>query len=39
MLYLRDVLQLVIDGFYDSPLSGQQPVRHTHQQISGDGSQ
>jgi hypothetical protein len=30
MLYLSDVLQLVIDGLYNSPLSGQQLVRHAH---------
>ena len=28
---LCDVLQFVIDGLYDSPLSGQQSVRHAHQ--------
>ena len=31
MLGLGDVLEFIIDGLYDSPLSGQQSVRHTHQ--------
>jgi len=31
MLDLCDVLQFVIDGLYDSPLSSQQSVRHAHQ--------
>ncbi len=30
MLHLSDVLEFVVDGLYDSPLSGQQPVRHAH---------
>ena len=31
MLDLGDVLEFIIDGLYDSPLSSQQSVRHTHQ--------
>lgn len=31
MLHLCDILQFVIDGFDDSPLSEQHPVRHCHQ--------
>ena len=30
MLHLRDILQLVVDSLNDGPLSGKQPVRHTH---------
>ena len=30
MLYLRDILQLVVDCLYDGPLSGKQPVGHAH---------
>ena len=30
MLHLSDILQLVIDSLYDSPLSCQQPVRQAH---------
>ena len=31
MFDLGDVLQFVIDSFYDGSLSGKQPVRHAHQ--------
>lgn len=31
VLHLCNILQFVINGFYDGPFSGQQSVRHTHQ--------
>ena len=31
MLGLGDVLEFIIDGLYNSPLPGQQSVRHSHQ--------
>lgn len=31
VFYLSDVLQFVINGFYNGPLPCQQPVRHSHQ--------
>ena len=33
MLYLSDVLQLVVEGLYDGPLSQQDPVLRAHEHV------